>query len=369
MTSTTAQTRMTPRWKAIFDELRSELAGYTYGSRFHTIAEVCQKFEVSTTTAIRVLNELSNAGLIEKIPNKGNVVRQVNVAATVHLLVPSKARSDYLTVEPIVRRLVQGLRSSAEQQSLNFHTLSEDFIENFQLQREAPYGFFLLARTRPATLAYLRKHHVPHVFLNERPTRRNTSNAHVNWTQSGYLAARHLIDLGHRRIAMLIGRIELRHFRERLKGFRAALREAGIAFRWSMVRQVVDPDHGREEVATRFGELLEEPKRPTAIVAATDYCAIYLLEECQRRGLAVPGDLSIVGYPNHPESSLTSPALTVVDAQYEKVAQAAVGMLLERILNGENTPRQDVAIDPELVIRSSTAAPPKRARSAFHPSS
>jgi LacI family transcriptional regulator len=165
-------------------------------------------------------------------------------------------------------------------------------------------------------------------------------------------AVEHLIGLGHERIAFLGGREELDSSRAREHGFRKAMKAAGLEIPAEYVRESrYDPD-AAEAIAL---ELLSLPQRPTAIFAANDVTAIRVLGAATMLGLRVPQDLSVVGFDDIPQASLSSPALTTVRQPLGAMGQAAMQMLLD-ILDGKD-PDTHVRMNTELVVRASTAAP------------
>lgn len=134
------------------------------------------------------------------------------------------------------------------------------------------------------------------------------------------LAARHLLDLGHRRIGYIAGPADTPVSRQRLAGFRDMLAAGGVT------PLVVEGqfDYGSGETLGRA--LLDRPaaKRPTAIATASDQQAIGLLRVVNDLGLAVPGDLSIVGFDDISLASLVTPRLTTVRQPLDAIAARAV---------------------------------------------
>jgi LacI family transcriptional regulator len=162
-------------------------------------------------------------------------------------------------------------------------------------------------------------------------------------------ATQHLLDLGHRRIGFLAGRPDLESARLREQGYRQALDAAGIPFDASLVRVgEYQPETARE--ATR-DLLLREP-RPTAIFAANDASAIETIAVAHSLGLTVPGDLSVIGFDNVPESALCEPPLTTVEQPIQRMGEEAVRMLLGLIDDPSNLPPQ-VVLPTRLVERAS----------------
>jgi LacI family transcriptional regulator len=167
------------------------------------------------------------------------------------------------------------------------------------------------------------------------------------------LATQHLLDLGHRRIGMLTGRPDLQSAQLREQGYRAALRDAGIAVEPDLVGMgAYDP----EIAVSAARELLTGPGRPTAVFAANDLSAIATIDMAGDLGLRVPEDLSVVGFDNVPESALCTPPLTTVDQPIRLMGQRAVEMLVD-LIRGADVPTRHVTLATELVVRRSTRAP------------
>ena len=145
----------------------------------------------------------------------------------------------------------------------------------------------------------------------------------------------HLIELGHRRIGFLAGRPDLESARRREAGYRAALAEAGIEFdpRARPGRRL----HRGDRSGPGAGAASLDP-RPSAIFAANDLSAIQVLRTASELGLAVPADLSVVGFDNIPESALVDPPLTTVDQSIQAQGEAAVRLLIVPRSSGRSVP-------------------------------
>lgn len=351
----------TPRWKAIYDQLRAEVPNYDYGSRFYTIADICEKFDVSAITARRVLTELQDDGLVEKIPRRGTVIRHVPRTLSIRMIVPSEAKPTYFTDGPVIMRSFAGITSEVQRREVNFASIPEARVVEMYESGDDGVGFIVPSKVRRATMEVLRHRKLPFVYLDVMNATRDASMATIDREAAGYMATKHLLALGHRRIAWVTGAVASGHFRQRLKGYRRALKEAGIAFRWRYIHESDATDKWQNDNA--MNQFVDLRPRPTAILTGDDDRAIFVLKYCMEHGLAVPGDMSVMGYPNYAESALTSPALTVIDANYEKLGAAVVNLLIDRIAQGDAHKPKVVRIAPSLVERRSVGPAPRRARS------
>jgi LacI family transcriptional regulator len=167
-------------------------------------------------------------------------------------------------------------------------------------------------------------------------------------------ATRHLLALGHRRIAHLGGRADLESARLRENGFRAAMAAAGVP----VDAQLVRVGGYRPETATApVRELLTRPDRPTAVFAANDISAIRTIEVARELGLRVPEDLSVVGFDNVPESVLCHPSLTTIAQPLHDIGVTALRMLVELLAGREPAPAH-VRLPTRMVERASTGPVP-----------
>lgn len=166
-------------------------------------------------------------------------------------------------------------------------------------------------------------------------------------------AVRHLHALGHRRIATITGMIDSRPGVDRLRGYRAAIQELGLAYRDEYVRYGdFYAESGREQTAQLLA--LDEP--PTAIFAAADMMAIGAVRAASQAGLSVPGDLSIVGFDDIQLAPHVNPPLTTLRQDKLGLGAAAGDALVARIAGDPDRPPLRT-LPVELVVRGSTAAP------------
>ncbi len=210
----------------------------------------------------------------------------------------------------------------------------------------------LLSRFSARQKAELRSRRLPFVVVDPRgePDPDVPTVGATNWS-GGLTATRHLLGLGHQRIATIGGPPDMLCSRARLDGYRAAMEGVGI---------VVDPvlvRNGDYRVEGGFKEamaLLALPNPPSAIFAGSDLQALGVLEAARLHHLRVPADLSLVGFDDLPLSAWSSPALTTVRQPLAEMASAAVRLVLT---DGAGANRS-VELATSLVVRESTAARP-----------
>ena len=171
--------------------------------------------------------------------------------------------------------------------------------------------------------------------------------------QGARMGVDHLLSLGHRRIAMVTGRADLVSAQLRERGYREAHAAAGVAVDESLLALgAFDPEQARAAART----LLELPTPPTAIFAANDTSALATLDVAAELGVDVPGQLSVVGFDNIPESALAQPPLTTVQQPMRQMGHDAVTMLVA-LIAGEVVDETHVTLETTLVQRRTTTAP------------
>ncbi|HKU12005.1 LacI family DNA-binding transcriptional regulator [Sinomonas sp.] len=167
----------------------------------------------------------------------------------------------------------------------------------------------------------------------------------------GYLATRHLIDLGHREIGLVAGPDHAPTAVARREGYRQALREAGIP----EVPDFVYPSSFSMESGEAAAEaLLAGSQRPTAVFAVNDNTAFGFTSVIQRAGLRIPQDLSIVGYNDIPLVARLAVPLTTVRVPFREIASAAVDGLLNSINGRPAITGGQRVLAPTLIPRAST---------------
>ncbi|MBW8739230.1 MAG: LacI family DNA-binding transcriptional regulator [Streptomyces turgidiscabies] len=226
-----------------------------------------------------------------------------------------------------------------------------------QVAARRPHGVVLvLSGLDESQRALLTSRSIPFVVMDPAgdPGDNVPSVGATNW-QGGLAATRHLVELGHTRIASISGPSRMMCSRARVDGYRAALETAGLPVDPALLK-AGDFHH---ETGYRAGlELLRAPNRPTAVFAGNDLQALGLYEAARELGLRIPEDLSVVGFDDLPIARLVGPPLTTVRQPLMEMAETAARLVLNLGREDGTSGATRVELATSLVVRNSTAPPP-----------
>jgi LacI family transcriptional regulator len=177
----------------------------------------------------------------------------------------------------------------------------------------------------------------------------------IDYERAGYLAGRHLRELGHERVAVLASP----NHAARVDGLRRAFAEDGLTVPGNLV--IISPDPSAESGFVGANKAFGIAPELTAIFATTDVRAVGALEAARATGRAVPKDLSVIGHDDNPEVQVMRPALTTVSIPKREMARHATEALLRAIAHpGERTTDSLLLLRPSLLIRDSTGPAARR---------
>lgn len=223
------------------------------------------------------------------------------------------------------------------------------------VQRRRVQGVLVVGHVNPAALALLRQAEAPFVLVDDAVDPPLADVVRGDDERGGYLAAKCLLDHGHRQPppAIIAGPLDHASIRGRLAGYRRALAEADCAADDAYVRiGDLGPDRGRREMLA----LLDLPAPPTAVFCCNDTTAQGALNALHERGVDVPGGCSVVGYDDIDWAGHAVPPLTTVHVEKELLGAQAVWHLLERI-ERPGMPLRQTSLAVTLVDRRSVGPP------------
>jgi LacI family transcriptional regulator len=245
--------------------------------------------------------------------------------------------------------------SFAEDYKVVLYNVGED------VQREREYlaaaaeglidGLIIVNTTdREDTTTFLKNEKVAAVLIDCLATTTIPTVA-VDNVKAAYLATRHLIEQGHRRITHISGSATNLMAQQRQQGYEQAMADYGLTYRKVLVARSQQWHYraGYESMQ----ELLHDDGLPTAIFAASDLMAIGAYRAIAEAGLRVPDDVSVVGFDDIEAASYAVPALTTIRQPFAEIAAKAVSLLLQ-LIGGEDPEITQILLPPELIVRQST---------------
>ena len=196
------------------------------------------------------------------------------------------------------------------------------------------------------------------VCIDRLPKNWSGDSVTANNEEGAYNAIRHLLQMGHTTLAVITGPLHLTNAKERLLGFKRALREAGLH---------LAPEYVQETTFDKLGGhsktqiLLRLIPRPTAIFAGNDMIALGALLAIREAGLRCPEEISLVGFDDLDLAESTNPSLSSVSQSGYQLGTTAARILLDR-LEGDKGPAKHIVLETSLKLRQSVAPPPAEAR-------
>ena len=191
------------------------------------------------------------------------------------------------------------------------------------------------------------------VCLDRLPKRWNGDSVTFANEEGAYIATRHLVQMGHRRLAAIAGPLHLTNAKQRIDGFRRALAEAKLTIAPEYIQETTFDRSGGH---TKARLILKMLPRPTAIFAGNDMIALGVIQAIREMGLHCPQDLSVVGFDDLDFAELISPSLSSVSQSGYQLGATAARILLDRMA-GDNGPPKQLVLDTQLKIRESVAPP------------
>ena len=185
------------------------------------------------------------------------------------------------------------------------------------------------------------------------------TNIVIDHRRAARLALQHLFELGHRDIAFMKGPAISSDSEDRWRSIREVCEDLGIGIQQELIVELAGADAARApEFAIPYArELLNRKRAFSAVFTYNDNAAVAVLRVIQEAGLRVPADVSVVGFDDIQGAAYTNPPLTTVRQPLDKMGEIAARTLLDRI-EGRADYTAEIAIEPQLIIRESSAKPP-----------
>lgn len=242
----------------------------------------------------------------------------------------------------------------------NYDTFVMNTEEKYDIEEKAIYSALskkvdgiILCPTQKSDedIKFLQNSGIPFVLMGRRSI--NTSTDYVVWNDvyGGYLATRHLIEMGHKRILLLNGPTCTSSANERFEGYKKALLESKIELSDELIIEIDVTSHESSKVIKK---LINNGISFTAIFAFSDFIAWEAIYTLNSLGYNVPKDFSVVGFDNIQSKLFFPIPLTTIDTQKTRTAQKVVDILLKKI-NGNYNKQVREIISTKLIVRGSTS--------------
>lgn len=325
-----------------------------------TISDIARKAEVSASTVSRVLSGTTNVSEGKRIAVL-NAVADLNYQPNVFARGLASGQSMTIGVltqnfgspfyDAIIQGVIQGLNRTEYfpifadgqwQREIEFEAIQA--MLRRQIDGLIVLGGFLGVAEIEQLIG-----NIPLVVVASRVAGSEEFCVFVDNIEAAYLATRHLIELGHRRIAHICGRLDHPDARDRRQGYMNALEEAGIAPDQDLI---IEGTFRRQSGVLAIEMLLSRRNSFSAIFAANDQMAYGARLGLYRRGIRVPEDVSLVGFDDEPAAAFMIPPLTTVRQPAVELGLEATRIILAR-LKGETT--SPARLKGELIVRESTA--------------
>jgi LacI family transcriptional regulator len=329
-----------------------------------TVADIARKAGVSIMTVSRVINHKGDVSpatrrRVQEIVNRqhyrpSGIARSLVTrhSGTIGLVIPDVSN-------PFFADVALGAEHVACAEGYNVYLCNTEEDPDreltlvYSLEEKRVDGVVLFSRLQPRPLAEIVERQGAVVLINRRrpgnAKARAVGAVRLDDAEGGRLAARHLIERGRRAIGFLSGPTTSHSGRDRAKGYRQSLAEAGIAMNGSWQQPCAPTVEGGQAAAHA---MLKAHPELTALFCFNDLVAVGALQACAEMGVSVPRDLAVVGCDDIPLAALVTPPLTTCRAPRYELGAEAVRLLLNRI-RGSDTNGREVILKPQLVIRAS----------------
>lgn len=340
------------------------------GKRNPTIQQVAERAAVSTATVSRVLDGFPGVSdtLVKRVqeavrvldyhPNRAARSLRKRVAQAVGVVI-----SDIQN--PFFTSVIIGIEQVLHEANYTLLLCNSDEDPRRErahlatLRSEGVAGI-ILASTRTETDFYRLLAHTgtPVVAIDRTPDQQDMDMVTVTNQSGAYQAVAHLAGLGHRRIALVSGPLEISTSRERLEGYQAALRDCDIP---ALPELTAYGNYRQPSGYQAMQTLLSLPERPTAVLVANNLMTLGALQAIYEQGLCIPEQMALVGFDEMPWATSLQTPLTVVAQPTNELGATAAQLLLDR-LREPDRPYQHVVLETRLIVRASCGATSCRGR-------
>jgi DNA-binding LacI/PurR family transcriptional regulator len=330
-----------------------------------TIRDVAEAAGVSHQTVSRVINQSERVrpatrarveAAISKLGYRPNAIaRSMARGKTAILACISPNLTDYTFAS-----IIDGAETEARQHGYFLLSASAPDAETFsdlidELARSRRTEGILVINPYADDRHHFLPADFPIVFAGARPREEATDSVALDDVSAARTATQHLIDLGHRRIALVTGPMAEDCSQDRCLGYEEAMQAGGLIPRPELV---VEGNWLAPSGYQAYQILHDLADRPTAIFAQNDQMAVGILRAARDLGLVIPDELSVIGVDDIPQAAYFAPPLTTLRQDFSCIGQEAARLLV-RLIGGNAPSTRHLKLPAELIIRRSTGPVPK----------
>ena len=332
----------------------------------NSIYEIANKAGVSIATVSRVLNNSSLVKdstkkrvqkVIEELDYRPNFFARnlvKNKSKTIGLLIPD-------IINPVFPEMAKGISDKAFLKGYTVFlcntessVIKETEILKNLLEKNVAGVIFISTEMNKSRgdfqhYLYLYNNNIPTVFINGMLKDIDIPFIRINEEKAGYLATKHMLEKGIKKIAFLGGSLKFIPTYEKLQGYKKALRESGLPIE---KEYIMFDNYNVETCFANAIKLLESDNKPGGIITASDVLAIEVIKAASTKGLNVPEDLKVIGFDDISFSSTYTPSITTIAQPKYEMGAMALEMLVN-LIEKKDIPRRNILVEPRLIIRDS----------------
>lgn len=326
----------------------------------YTINDIARLANVSPAAVSYVINDRPGVSpqtreAIQKIiketgynPNLSSRKLVLNKSFNIHIVIGSAFASfDNLFYNTAIKRMMEVCTESGYNLVLSNTENFENSALRRAIQQKDVDGVIFLQDVVHGAVSYLHRHKVPYVVLDAHELIEEHNSVYCDYSKAAYTATEYLISKGHRGIGFVGMNSIQEFFDSSRKGYECALLDAGVTPSASWVHGGTDDENSMHACASAFIKLIPDV---SAVLCATDVIAVTFIKQLSKLGILVPDDLSVCGMDDVLIARYSTPSLSTVEIDKQKMGETAIRLLLDMIDNKVPQKGQNVCINGEKII-------------------
>lgn len=331
------------------------------GDRLPSYADMKASHGLAPQTTDRIYSTLEREGLIVRAQGSGTFVAQVEESVGL-----GNGKKSFVGIvlsaiqDAFCSEILAGAEAECRKAGLHLvisNTGGSSHLEAQDLTSLADgvAGFCIFPSATPSYAAFhgLVEKKVPFVFIDNSPEKLNVSLAAADNEYAGFVATQHLLELGHRKI-YLFAQGHASSIPERITGYRAALKQAGIEFDPTWVRHApIDAQAAGYNMTRAILQENSDQEQPLAMFCINDHLARGAFEALHEAGRRIPQQACVIAVADK-SAACMEPPLSAVQLDLFGMGQAAIKLLVEALKRGDQAPVRQIRLKPQLIVRNST---------------